>query len=700
MEAKEYKYALPQLEMDADETALPKTETLIFDVNWLRIGFQNDIEDYDETDLKFQYRSTVFTELMDTTLGGHFTINPAYSWGPTSDIHYRGRMAEAKIFTPESQELSIGIGRYYSEAINHNSKVRTLILEAGVPEFKNMFSFLIGGIDIVKAEIAMSGRTPFFYNAGKAIGIGMSFVAFPILTATFWLLEYAADTALNLFDPRYYTLKSSMPSFWSKANTILNTLAADRGIISSIERSGSDGKSGTEPSKQGEKASISEYDRKVLAEMMPHLFKLTSEDGSSGMLDLSAISGRFQKLINEQLEKEKKAYETGDLDLYCGIVKPDKKDTGLGDYMKDLEDLPAFKAKDPMEPTAGLPKSTQANIDRESLYLPDKDDGRFKFLPHDLTEWFNSVGKYFEAGVKSGADKVALQVDYVGSSTDTFTNTIKDIPIKSQLNGISKRVRDVRFSVSDGNVFGEAVKSLYQATSDIISGVLDGATFGLTNILHALNGGGLYEIPKMWDDSTAQIATHTFKLHLGGPYGNPISLMMDIDVPLSILLAAMLPQQVGRASYSSPFLLKGFMRSVLNSDLMMMTSLSITRGSGPMPYSVTHAATDLDVTFTLTELSPVVSAPTPNGIAGAFELSLDQYSGFNRYSRMITGQDYSYTVFMKKRALLALSKQYLAINSIFSPEYMGKVLSDSFVGKAAAMFIGEDLSNVDMFVGD
>ena len=697
-------FKLPQMTDAPDEVSVPSKETFIRDIDWLRIGNSPSTEAYDEDALKYQYRSSVFSELMDTSIGGHYTINPQYSWGPTSDMHYRGRMGDSKVFHPGEEAVNIGLGRYYSEAINSNSKVRTLIIEAGIPEFKPFFSYIVGAVDVTLASIVSSGRTTFWYNLGRAAGRTVTFIAFPVFTAFWMVADYALTKIVGYDDPRYYHFRPVMPQFFGKMNTILNTLAADAGILTGVNTlSKVFGAKDAPPTEVGRTVEINSQDKEFLAAQLPHLFKNDDKIGVSGLIDVAGIVGSFQLMIKKNLEQEQLAFESGNPDYFTGII--DKRTSpGTNAFMDSLRGLESFKDKDPFAvPSEKLPDSkTSKGLDPSDLkYIkPNKDTYKKARLPHDNTSWLKSFAQYYKSTVDTGLSVLPIQVDYIGASTDTFQNTIKDIPLAGILNGSSKRIREARFSISDGNVFGDAIQSIVQAGADVVKGLLDAGTFGLTSVTSALNGNGMLDFPKMWDDSSTQLATHSFKLRLNSPYNNKISNLLDIYLPLSALLSMMLPNQIGRSAYGSPYILKGFMQGVFNSDMCMMTSLTITRGAGNLGFNSSHAPTDLEVTFTLTDLSPVISSPTPNGIMGMYELSLDDYSGFNRYSKILTGQSYEYSKFISKKAMLRLSKQSANLDSMFSPEYWGRVVGDSVLGRVHTLFVDADVSSVTMFSGN
>jgi len=692
--SKTYKFRLPQMKVHPDEYIFKDTSNILKDKDWVNLTQMSNTDEYDSDMLKFQYRSPVMSELMDTSIGGHFTLNPAYGFTPTADIYYKGRMLDATEFSPDMEAINIGMGRYYSEAIQQSSKVRTIIFELGVPEFQNIFSFAINAVDTAKLIIAREGRSPFFYYAGLTGGTAATFLAFPLFTAATLLMKYFVNKIAGLFDSKFYSLKPNMGAFWSTANTIMNTFTADRGILGTFNFITSPFTAKGKLDRQGYQIQLSGEDKKNLENMMPHIFKNNGTTHTEGLIDIAAISGRHQRLVSERIKLDRLAAEKGDAIAYVTqIKKPETK--SLKEFVDELSKTEAFKARDPKErPITEAISSKDINPDD---YKEPDDTGRRRALPQQDTSWFRTVGSYYRAAVENGTDVFALQVEYVGPTSMTINNSIKDIPLESLTNQASKKIRDIRFTIADGNFFGDTVNSIRKGVTDLIKGSIEGLTLGLSSLAGALSGGGFIEYPKMYDDSSVSFDGHTFKIRCNSPYNNQISQMMDIDMVLSVLLAASSPQSIGRSAYTSPYICKAFMRGIMNEELAMITRISLKLGEGNLGHNAFGAATDIEITFDVTSLQKVFSVPVPTGINGLYEVSLDSYSGINRFSKLLTGQSYKYSMFISKKILMRLNKQYGSINAVFSPEMWGTKLGHSFIGRAHTLFVDPELSSVALF---
>jgi hypothetical protein len=122
------------------------------------------------------------------------------------------------------------------------------------------------------------------------------------------------------------------------------------------------------------------------------------------------------------------------------------------------------------------------------------------------------------------------------------------------------------------------------------------------------------------------------------PYGNPISQLLNLYIPLSMLLAGALPLATGKQSYTSPFLCQLFDKGRCQTRLGIIDSLSITRGTGNLGFDNEGHAMAIDITFTVKDLSSIMYMP----IAEGFSLNplngiFDDDTVFSDYMAVISG---------------------------------------------------------------
>jgi hypothetical protein len=257
--------------------------------------------------------------------------------------------------------------------------------------------------------------------------------------------------------------------------------------------------------------------------------------------------------------------------------------------------------------------------------------------------------------------------------------------LKDKINSLGGAARDIRFSIAGGNIFDETLMDIQNAVKDIAMGTLDGLTFGLSNVISALMGGGYIAFPKMWNDSDYSPPTVSYKIKAMPPYGNPISQIVDIDIVLASILALMLPRSTGQSSYTSPPLVRAFLRGKQNIELGMVTSCTITRGVNSVPYNKDGKTLGLEISLTISVLSEIMAAPTSPSIFGAYDISLDENNSLNRFLQTIAGRDYHTSRFIGKNALLNASRAHMGVQAATSPAFLGMLAGDTLFGRIAGM---------------
>lgn len=685
--SKKFEFKLPIIETKEDEVVVRKQPRIV-DTDWIRMSLMTEIDEYEKEFVKHMYKSGVMGDTMSSTIGDHLTLNPPYGLGPWADVHYKGRIVDNDVYLPERRVVHTGAGRRWYEMFQVNSKPRTLIMESGVPHFQSIFSFWTQSVNYAQSIKAVEARSPIFYYMGYGMGARTAFLAFPVLTVAYYLLTSAYKATIGLPDPRYYTFKSNMHVYWGTVNNIMNTIAANKGVISLIEKH-----PGSDDDRVGVPIEVDKGDLKELNKLMPYLFKTT------GYFDVMGLAGRYQRMLNKQLKTEIKLMKKGTLSSYMDLssnVDPFKGGVKFDDvpeyakFVESVEKLQAFKAEK-RRIEAEKPPTTSANVNPDDYKKVDS-DGRMKLLPHMIDDWFKTMRSYRSAAIQDGAGEVAFQIEYLGSHSITFNNSVKDIPLKSVVNNVGGGFKDIRFSASDFNVFGDVVDSVVNAGKDVAMGFLDGVSFGLTNVIQALTGGGYISFPKMWDDSSTSFDNHTFKIIASGPYGNPISTMIDQDIIVSSLLAFMAPMSIGRNAYTSPPLVKAFIQGMLNIDFGMVTSGTITAGTSNLGYTTDGSPLGVEITFSITDFSSIVTAPVNVGIGW----SEDEYQTMSRYLKVLAGTSYSYNKFISKKVLLNIAKKVSGVESFLSPAGWGIRLSDNLLSKIESAIV-PDLSGVSLF---
>ena len=141
----------------------------VIDEDWVNNKFMVGLNELEGVYKTNAYWSTANFKFVDTTLGGHIAINPRPQFTRYADVRAGNRIYNnPQALTLETRSLGIGIGRYYSEAIDDNAE--TVYLQFGVPKFNSLINFFTRAISYEDAYIATHGRYPVGYTIGKVAG--------------------------------------------------------------------------------------------------------------------------------------------------------------------------------------------------------------------------------------------------------------------------------------------------------------------------------------------------------------------------------------------------------------------------------------------------------------------------------------------------------------------------------------------------
>lgn len=702
-----------------ESTAKTNDDVAVIDSDWVASKFLIPDSEVVDKYRNRRYNSTATFKFTSTSMGGNIGINPRPQYTRYADIRAKQFRHNLEVTTKELSTVGIGMGRYYSEAIDDNAE--TIFMEFGVPEFSGLFSFFLSAIDYEESVIANTGRSPIAYNIGKLIGKGILLAAFPAVTLTLWGIGAVARLFLHKHRYDYYYLRPTMSNYWGTVNTIMSQIATELGILLPEMMKPKDGKIGR-PIK------FNQDHIAKLNKLMPGVINETTN-----YIDVFKIATRAQALANQQAMNDRENYlksldNNGSFTDYVrkrylssspakpgsGIhaaldtslrfenlldIPGDLMDTGktfiewlgtkerkaeLGIHNEDVKNLKTAtdaKLSDPNSTKEQKKEATSAKYKKNP-------DGTY---PDDTTpeqeSYARTLAKAADSAVRDGGMNAVFYVDYTGSVGESFSNSTGKIETGGMAKQISQKTRNIKFDLAGGNLGGGMDKAL-SAAKDVAAGVLNEVTFGLGNILQALTGGGFIDLPLKWEDSSMSLPSISYNIQLRSVYGNVYSQMKNLYIPLSMLLAGVLPISTGKSSYTSPYLCSLFNKGKQNIELGMITSLSITRGTSNLGWNKSKRPLAIDVSFTVTDFSTLIAAPTAGSIFTTFSPTIDDTSTMGRYIATIGSRDLLTSKYAYARARLRIANTAKGLNQTFSPSRLGMVVGEN-VGSYIGGFVAD-----------
>lgn len=255
---------------------------------------------------------------------------------------------------------------------------------------------------------------------------------------------------------------------------------------------------------------------------------------------------------------------------------------------------------------------------------------------------------YWEAGRKDGWAWTSFVVDYSSSISESVSNSTKSSSIAESMNSKSSEARNLMFNVAGGNIGDGVISGMIESVIGGVKNVVQGVanSVGLQG-LSALGGAAFADIPDFWDNSSASLPNNNYTIKLISPYGNPMSLFINIYFPLAMLLAGAVPRTTGQNSYTSPFLCSLWHKGRSQIQLGLITDISITRGTSNVAWNIHDQAVAIDVSFSVTNLSKMLHMPISP------EVGLKDILGLNLFN-----ESNNFTDYMAVLAGLGLPEQF------------------------------------------
>ena len=701
---------IPSVTAKTDRSKNTTTLSNIIDSSWLKSTFiisDSDIvigNEYSKFIRKNRYYNTADFKFTSTAPGMNIAVNPKPQFTRYCDIRSKGKIAARPDITvgTTGHPLGLGMGRYYSEAIDDNQQ--RIYLRFGVPKYMPLLLWIAKSFDVDK--VVFSNRGVITSALLHAVGI----------VAKFWVIAAAPLLAVGMFamhvyvqNTRFYSVKDTMYSYWATVENILNQLVARRTMVPYILQDYSVKLNNSMNREQ----SISSTFVKSLNELLPDVI-----NGETGRISVFTIALRAQAAFNKMQRADYEAnlkntlatdftgyQETGETshDTYFTNAKGNAtfftkylfttaydclmagnkdqevsllEETKSTDQKPTTEYDPAYTDKDTGEPISldVDPANPKATVDSKIVAnIKGKASTYEKFKEYMLAE------------LSEGAAFAVFNVEHTGSVGESFSNSITNNPIESTFNALSSKSRNLtNFLASAAGI--PIVGDVLKLATDAGMKILSNASFGLANPLLALAYGANINMPKVWESSAVSMPRASYKLRLITPYGNAYSQLFNMYLPLAMILAGSLTRSSGNSSYTAPYVCQLFDRGRVNAQLAMITEVGITRGTSNLAFSKNGHPNAIDVDMTITNLDEVISVDvTSNGIlTGAIDaLSTDfSDSPFVSYLNTIAAVDVNTQVYRLPMLRLKLAERYMALKAAYNPDpaamgaYVGSTIGD------------------------
>jgi len=667
----------------------------VYDREWVKSTFiiaDKDIvqgTEYKKWIRKNRYHSSADYKFTSTTPGMNIAVNPKPQFTRYADIRSKGKLPGRPdvSLSGKGDPNGLGMGRYYSEAIDDNEQ--RIYLRFGVPKFMPLLLWITKSFDIDKTILQNRGviTTTFL----EAVGVISTF--FAVAAAQLLALGMFVATALSE-SSRFYSVKPTMYIYWSTVENMLNNMVARRTMLPGVFQDFTfklDNKIGE--TQKPTSTYISE-----LNTLLPDVI-----DAKTGRISVFALALKSQSAFNKM--------QKADYDKNANAKVSDEmtnkdfsgypiNEAGVHDtYFTNREGRASFFTKNLFDKAYNLlikdDKTEQKNLDSKEgtqksvvAYDPLYTDENGEILTLDPTSdikvdqflednakkkkpTFDKYKEYLLAELSEGAAFAVFNVDSTGSVGESFSSSSGSNPIESTFNSLSAKSRNIGNmleSVASIPVIGDALK----LAADTGATILSKSTFGLANPLLALAYGVNVSMPKIWESSSASLPRSSYKIKLISPYGNAYSQLFNIYLPLSMILAGSLPRSTGNSSYTSPFMCQLFDRGRSNIQLGMIETVSITRGTSNLGFSKSGHPNAIDIDLSIANMDEVISVDiASSGIISNIAAQISPKfadTPFISYLNSVMAVDVYTMIYRVPMMRLKLAERYMALKAIANPD--------------------------------
>lgn len=619
------------------------------DVQWLRKSFLLATDNLDDQSLQeFGYTDTI-ARPFDTSPGGNEVINPLPQFTRHCDI---------KVKTPLMN--TFGIGRWYDETYGQYSQ--KIYMRFGVPEFTPMSQFFTGFYSYEASLLARTGRASagIAYYLGRGVGLAVTIFNIPLLLTSVALEAYRFFTQKQ--SSKFYYFKPAMHLYWNAVTTLVNHYCVNRGIIPRMFTS-------DENQTMAAENTYTADDLKRFAQVL----EVFDENGQVDMYRYASFAQRRKKAF---MNKLKDMLDVSNLDfsaLHNNFRAALNQQTQpvQGRAFKDYMDLwlnsPEGNANSSSGSTDGSQGESVADTQVNTIDKPDR-DGLWSLLQ---SEW------------NDGTAFVCFRVNSTGEVSESFSSSSAKSEIEDKINGLASQARKTSFNFSGGNlagVLGGAVNGI----KDFVGGVAD--QFNISG-LAVLGGAAFVDIPEHWESSTASLPQQSYTVQLIAPYGNALSQLFNMYIPLFMILAGALPRSTGKQSYTAPPLVQLFDKGKQQTRLGMIDSVSVRRGTTNLPFNKHMQAMGIEVTFSVKDLSSIMHMPISQGFSlnptkGIF----DEDTTFSDYMGVLAGLDIDDQIYSFRKFALNMTRYATNWRSWTSSSHMASFLANGTPLRFVSMF--------------
>ena len=179
-----------------------------------------------------------------------------------------------------------------------------------------------------------------------------------------------------------------------------------------------------------------------------------------------------------------------------------------------------------------------------------------------------------------------------------FLSSSVDGALESVVSKSSKVVESVAGTAGNAGatIAGAVTGTEFVKKFEKSGGVVNAIMSGISNTI----AGSKMLFPELWQDSQFT-RDYSFTIKLDSPDNDPLSLYLNIVLPLIHLICLAAPRSMGPTVYASPFLVKAYYQGFFNVNMGIISSMNINKGNEGA-WTLKNIPTVVEVNVTIRDL--------------------------------------------------------------------------------------------------
>lgn len=479
----------------------------------------------------------------DTSLGGNDTVNSPWAFNEDDDLI-------VPITAIDPEHCTRGLGRVYAEMYDSNQQI--LEMSFGCAKYTGLLGAIYNNFSkdtlgiFLNGDVSPNTLLKGFYEVGR-FAIKFAFTPFRIFSEL-------TNTSKRGHVSRYIDFQMNMTPYYMQVTTMLRLISDAMGLSSNL-------------------LDFGERDSDVL----------------DNQIDLLKYNCDIFRILNKRV-------------AHLGVTSPE---------LLTVDSLLSQRS----HWISGVGTSQE---EREKFYAEEL--ARMMAMGKDVDDINHVDDKEriarfnFNYGALIGnLSFVRFRITRSDNATETMTNTTGESALGSKMKELFNQGQDkgllMKMTAGQSSTtgftgwVGAAAVSAYDAYQGA-----NNLGAGMAKLIGGPNmilGEAAMDIPEVWKDSSFS-KSYSFNLTLRAPFGNNMTVLQELYVPLAMLVVGTIPHQVSANRYTSPYMVRAYSKGHFCIPYGIIDNLTVTRGADEFGWTKEGLPRCITINFSIRDLSPIM----------------------------------------------------------------------------------------------